>query len=551
MAHSGECTFSPEKQAYYGPEDVNLAEQSSLKSSGRVCKPLYERLLIKRSGRDLHNWRKLSGVPYYFKNVEKPPGTVPKPPGVINNGLKKFVDTFEKTRSNYEKMMRFCATYYNDRNTSWLPAGIGQGRLPVKAAKALEMAATRGPGIAFYDNYAEWMHMRKDCSDNTDRLLDAGYLMKQVFELDSQAIQRIESKTSTMLKEVSNKCALLRRKRKTDVVPDKEREGASVVSTTRSDQSGIRQKVCLFIKEEEYMFEVKLGVYFVPSTGKVYKFLVKTANYPEFFTETSIGLCLKEVVVGACGVNAVCPEHFVIEMDYCGPNLGTVLYASSNRQPDEQCIYNAIMMQSTAENMSVSTSNLIDHIFDGKIRDSYRAALLMEYVREKMIIRNLPFFLSEIINIVTRFGRQRLLNLDLKSTNFTVDWISGSPKMIDLNLVLPVGFSDLSRSEKDITDKTFVDYPQTPPEYLKGEACYESSMSYGLAYLLRDVLYALTRTGDHACISLYVNMRLSEWISRAYSESARNRPSPYGAAILIGSAFPFSKKIKDMFICSK
>lgn len=538
MAHSGDCALLPEKQTPYGPADINLAEQSCLKNARRICRPFYERLLVKRSGRDLHNWRKLSGVPYYFKNVERPPGSVPNPSGVINNGLQKFVGTFEKTRLNYTKMMRFCATYYNDKNTLWLPVGINQGRLPVKAARALETAATKGPGIAFYENYAEWMHMRGDCNDNAGRLLDPGYLMKQVFKLDNQAIQRIESKTSSMLKEVNIKCALLKKTRKTGTASKREKGGPSAVRT-------------VFIKEEEYMFEVKIGVYFVPSTGKVYKFLVNAANYPEFFTETSIGLCVEGVVVGACGVNAVCPEHFVIEMDYCGPSLGTVLYASTERQPNEKYIYNAIMMQSTAVKISVRASNLIDHIFDGKIRDSYRAALLMEYIRKRMIINNLPFFLSEIVNIVTRFGRQRLINLDLKSDNFTVDWISGSPKMIDLNLVLPVGFSDLNRTEEDITDKTFVDFPQTPPEYLKGETCYESSMSYGLAYLLRDVLYALKETGDHACISLYVNMRLSEWISRAYSESARNRPSPYGAAVLIGSAFPFPKNIKDMFICTK
>ena len=521
-----------------------MAEQSCLENARRPCNPFYESLLVKRSGRDLHNWRKLSSIPYYFKRVERPPTESPR---VIHRAIQKFVDTFEKTRSNYEKMMRFCATNHNDSNTAWIPAGINQGRLPVKAARALEVAATKGPGIAFYEKYAEWVHTGEDYRDC---LLDPEYLMKQVFQLDQKAIQRIESKTSTMLKEVHSKCDLLRKTRKMGMVPNREGEETSAVSATHS-LSGLQQRVCMFIDEEEYMFEVKIGVYFVPRKGKVYKFLVDTVNYPEFFIEASIGLCVKEAVVGVCGVNAVCPEHFVLEMDYCGPNLSSVLYASTDRQPDEQYIYNAIMMQSTNEKTSTGASYLIDQLFDGKIRDSYRAVMLMEYIRERIIINNLPFFLSEIVNIVSRFGRQRLLHLDLKSANFTVDWISGSPKMIDLNLVLPVGFSDLGRTEKDITDKTFVNFPQTPPEYLRGEACYESSNSYGLAYVLREMLYALAGTGDHACISLYVNMKLSEWISRAYSESASNRPSPYGAAILIGSAFPFSKNIKNLFICSK
>ena len=164
------------------------------------------------------------------------------------------------------------------------------------------------------------------------------------------------------------------------------------------------------------------------------------------------------------------------------------------------------------------------------------------------MLDDMPFFLGELINIVTRLSQQGLVNLDIKADNFVIDGCTGQPKMIDFEIFLPSGHKNTPASTGTID---FENSPQTPPEYLRGQRCFESSMSYGLAHMLRHILKALSSSGDFTAASLHMDMKLSEWIARAYDENVANRPEPHMAAVCIGSAFPFEREVRDLFLKPK
>ncbi len=45
-----------------------------------------------------------------------------------------------------------------------------------------------------------------------------------------------------------------------------------------------------------------------------------------------------------------------------------------------------------------------------------------------------------------------------------------------------------------------------------------------------------------------MDMKLSEWIARAYNENIGDRAAPHMAVVYIGSAFPFEKEVRDLFL---
>jgi hypothetical protein len=539
--------------------DLITADQDKSFHMGKRCKPLTETLFVKRNGKKLHRWRRAI-PPTYFRRVEKNSGadsmyrkTSKKSSAVASTFSKRvfervlhpdilrYTDTFGKSRIALHAMLDECLKRRNDHFDripvasplkEWLPAGIDGGiknnaKLPKMAVSALKKTTVRGPGVAFGGESA-YTEIGKEYYGNLHqchhKLLDGDYLMTAVFNLSKDAETRIANNKSTMLREVHEKTNLLRAHRPPSVYED----GRVVVG------------------EEEDVFEIKLGVYFVPAKGKVYKFLTKPVSFPEFFSEVSVGLYIEEASRGGvCGVKRVCPEHFCFEMDYSGPNLDLVLRGTHNLMSNdpvsrEMSVYNVIMMQSTPGQYNIPLISGLLKRGDKSVRDSTTATGILGIFRRNLL-DNIPFFLAQAVNVITGLGQQGLVNIDIKVDNFVMSGIDGSPRMIDLNIVLPSGHKDPPSCGTDFSAS-----PQTPPEFLKGRRCYESSMSYSLAHMLKHLLKTLSE--DQACACLHFDLKLSEWIANAYTEVIADRPPLHMAAVYIGNAFPFNKKTRSMFL---
>ena len=546
-----------------------MAEHTKPFHLGKPCNSVTESIMTKRRGKTLHRWRRIKNVPSYFKYVEKNSGISMmyrrvsktmikakqegKPREELNRfkanlfkralhpDILRYVDTYGVARFNLNKMMGEC---YRVKHAStskllreWVPAGIEGGqqsaaKLPTMAVKALHITTVRGPGVSFggYTAMPESdIDYYKQLHNSTHRIMEGDYLMREIFNLNEAAVKSINEKKSTLLREVHAKCARF--------------------EAARHDGSDDE----VYVGEHEDVFEIKIGVYFVPAKGKVYKFLHHPINFPEFFSEVSVGLYIEEAVEGICGITSVCPEHFCFEMKYCGPNLDAVIKGDQrDKKAKEICVYNVIMMQSTPGQFTVPLlSGLLRKEHENSIIRDANTALCVFTIFRKKILNDMPFFLGELINIVTRLGQQGLVNLDIKADNFVIDGCTGQPKMIDLNIVLPSGHKDTPVSGSVACAEDFENSPQTPPEYLRGQRCFESSMSYCLAHTLRYILKTLTGSGDSAASSLHMDMKLSEWIARAFDENIHDRPVPHMAAVYIGSAFPFEKEIRDLFLKPK
>lgn len=540
--------------------DLITADQDKSFHMGKRCKPLTETLFVKRNGKKLHRWRHAK-PPAYFRRVEKNSGadsmyrkTSNKPTvstfskkvfeRVLHPDILRYTDTFGKSRAALYAMLDECLKTRNislgevsgaSKLKEWVPAGIDGGfknnaKLPKLAVNALKKTTVKGPGVAFVGE-REYTNIGKEYYGDLHqchyRILDGDFLMSAVFNLTKDAMDRIKANKSTLLREVHEKTNRFKALRP----PSAYEDGRTVVG------------------EEEDVFEIKLGVYFVPAKGKVYKFLTRPVAFPEFFSEVSVGLYIEEASRGGvCGVKRVCPEHFCFEMDYTGPNLDLVLRGTHNHMANdplsrEMGVYNVIMMQSTPGQYNIPLiSGLLrrgEHI-EKKVRDSTTATGILGIFRRNLL-DNIPFFLAQAINVITGLGQQGLVNIDIKVDNFVMSGVDGSPKMIDLNIVLPSGHKDPPSRGTDFSAS-----PQTPPEFLKGRRCYESSMSYSLAHMLKHLLKTLS--DDQACASLHVDLKLSEWIANAYTEVIDDRPPPHMAAVYIGDAFPFNKKTRSMFL---
>ena len=565
---------TPGSRTSFKISDLIMAEYTKPFFLGKPCKPLTESIMTKRSGKTLHRWRRIKSAPSYFKCVEKNAGidrmyrrvnktlTKDKREGkpreepnrfkanlfkrALQPDILRYVDTFGVSRYNLDRMMRGC---YRDLHGSvpkvykeWVPAGIDGGqqsaaKLPTMAVKALHTTTVKGPGVSF-GGYAAMPKSDNDyykqLHNSTHRIMGKHYLMREVFNLSEAAVNSINEKKSTLLREVHAKCARFEAER-----------------WCGSDDE-------VYVGEQEDVFEVKIGVYFVPAKGKVYKFLHRPENFPEFFSEVSVGLYIEEAVRGVCGIISVCPEHFCFEMKYCGPNLDAVVkgdckFIGRNKKAKETCVYNVIMMQSTPGQFTVPLLSglLREEHKNAIIRDASTAIGVFTIFRKKML-DDIPFFLGELINIVTRLGQQGLVNLDIKAENFVIDGCTGQPKMIDFNIVLPSGHKDPpGLTGVACAAQDFENSPQTPPEYLRGQRCFESSMSFCLAHTLKHILKTLSQSGDFTASSLHTDMKLSEWIARAYDENISDRPAPHMAAVYIGSAFPFEKEVRDLFLKPK
>lgn len=352
--------------------------------------------------------------------------------------------------------------------------------------------------------------------NSTYRLLDGDKLIRDTFKLSDDATHRIQYRVSTLLKEETS--------------PRETPEGDVVIT----------------VGPEEDVLEVKEGVYSVPSKGKVYKFLLKAMLFRDFFSEVSVGLHIGEGKSRMCGITSVCAEHFCFEMNYSGPNLDQVIRGdnsslANDTKSKEMCIYNVMMMQNTPGQLSVPyTSGLLTReSMTEPVRDSRKAIGIMNIFR-KRLLDDKPFYPAEIVNVETALGQQGIVNADIKVNNFVMGGIEGRPRMIDFNILLPSSYKDTPGGVEDFTRS-----PHSPPEYLRGQHCYEMSMTYSLAHTLAHILKSLSdATGNYACVSLHTNMRLSKWISEAYSENISDRPQPYEVAAHILKAFPFNKNVR-------
>ena len=82
-----------------------------------------------------------------------------------------------------------------------------------------------------------------------------------------------------------------------------------------------------------------------------------------------------------------------------------------------------------------------------------------------------------------------------------------------------------------------------------GGECQEAAMTYGLNFMIHDVLNTLVmRTGDMSAASMSLNIGLRCFMKQAYAEDFTKRPRAYMMAPLLGACFPFNKEIRKLFI---
>ena len=361
--------------------------------------------------------------------------------------------------------------------------------------------------------------------------------MLKAFELDCDAERRVLNGETSLLAEASRACRWWARRR----------SGLEFPETVPERFVGITR----VIDPDEPYYECKRGVFLMPKRKSVIKFLKTKSSYPDFVWEAALGLTVRRIK-GVVPVRAVCAEAFCVEMDFAGIGLDYVLNGdvggvlpNGARQQDAPpvsqsskgartsigCLYSVRMMQACG---------WMDD--SAPVADTYHATLAAGELRED-ILANLPFFLAEMANVVTRLAQQGIVNPDIKCDNFVVDPATGQPLMIDLGLTMPEGARDSSRGGAKPAD-----HPQSPPEFLGGKICHASAMVFGLAYTFRELLATLvSRTGDQGAVAAYTNLHFSNWLRGAYAAVPHDRPSAASGAKIIGSVFPLSVPVAALF----
>ena len=520
------------------------------KHLGSSCDPVTETILLKRNSAQVEKWGKLTAPPIYFERVEADANICGD--AYSSSSFRKkaaqlgLFESIQKVILQFDTLKRLSdtcieRTYNINKNANvpeyWWPVGTEGSVYQHKTCMNPRLLRT---------------------NSDKNKIMSVVYMAQDVFKLSDSAVLNVLSKKTSLLYEVSVVCSQWHKERSCLPMPHHVPAEYAPVTT--------------LIGPNERFLEVKVGVYYMLERGTVIKFMLKPTHFTDFVLETAIGYSIQDNIKGAIGVIGTCPEAFCIEMNFAGVSLQDVLNGDINcalnhpralkneygiKTVGQQeliqhhmaparmkgGLYGVRMLQATGRlPLSLQKTCKLP------ISDSYSAVGVTNIMREKLL-DELPFVTAEIVNVVTRLSQQGLVNPDIKSDNIVIDGVTGQPKMIDFGLVIPVGKRDNAREVvSSSSESVYSDYPQTAPEYLMGEKCQEAAMTYGLSYMIHDMLNTLVmRTGNMAAVSMSVNIPLRAFLTKAYAQDFRERPRAYLMAPLIGACFPFRHNIAKLF----
>nr|BDW09893.1 MAG: wsv423-like protein [Marsupenaeus japonicus pemonivirus] len=525
---------------------------------------LFETMIVERNGGKLTSWR-TSQTPSYFTRVEDDAGLRSKASRTSTSLFHRFaaehgiVEPLKILLEKSEKLHKeatdaVCrALTPPSRRTSvgrqeelvgWWP--VGNNGTAGRSRTCLDTAVLGVMTRDAMNNNVKWNGISKSSAKKREtQCISTLQEMVAVFNLKDCAARRVLSGERSLLAEVSRQCTCWERERKNLQIP-------------RDVPSGYTESTKIISPDELY-YECKFGVYFVPGRNSVFKFLTQQTLYPEFIWEAALGLSVAPIK-GMVPIKNVCPEAFCFEMEFVGLNLDDVINGDTNglqrcRPPPENppvlqhclkmtpkitCLYAVRMMAARGDFRQSCDPSLSERI--ATVYDTYHAAQIAGIVREKLL-RDLPFAMAEMVNIVTRLSQQGIVNPDIKCDNFVVDPQTAQPFMIDFGLVIPEGSTSKTRFICEPGQ-----YPQSPKEYLSGKQCTTDAMTFGLAFTFMDMLNTLLlRTGNPGAVAIYYNIEFLEWMSSAYSDIPRERPSVVEVATIIGRCFPLPPKVSDLF----
>nr|AWQ60989.1 wsv423 [Shrimp white spot syndrome virus] len=542
----------------YTPLSVLRSHVKGPKHLKSSCDTVTETNVVKRNFSSIDKWVKLEKPPCYFAVAEADTNIaagLESPFHLIRQAAKLgLISDVQDVSSNYETIKQSCIDakekaskflWSNNRTkqppSSWWPVGFGSKNLSVLDTSPL----------------LNWNRLCKNNGKGWIKTMSIDHMAKNVFKLSPGACESILEKKTTLLGEVTAQCKKWESYRRNIPVPAHvQPEYASQV---------------VMIGPSELYLEVKVGVYYMLETGKVIKFMTDKEMYCEFVFETVFSHALEGRMKGAVGVRKMCVEGFCVEMDFAGISVIDVLNGDLKCKMDENVVQQpnpsttsskpaAELMQDHGSlcrmrdtlygvRMLQATGRLPEGLQSKckkPITDSISAIAIVGKMRERML-NQLPFVLVEIVNIVTRLSQQGLVNPDIKSDNIVIDGITGQPKMIDFGLIVPCkkyyNFKCWGTDER-----FFSNHPHTAPEFINSELCSETAMTFGLAYLLIDMLSILIkRTADLSANSIYTNIPFLSIVSKMYDQEKTNRPRAYEIAPVIGACFPFKDNIAKLF----
>ena len=515
------------------------------KHLGSSCDPIIETILLRRDSDQVEKWQRITSPPVYFERVEADAnicGGAASPYSFLRQAAHLgLVEPIQNVISRFDALRNQCNNCILVSMNNIGPA-IPDHWWPVGLEGSIQNRRTcmDPEPLRVYTPF-------------NDSLLDITFLAKSVFKLSDEAVSNVIRKKTSLLYEVSNVCKFWQEQRRYLTMPKHVPPEYAPTIT--------------LIGPNETFLEVKLGVYYVLERGTVIKFMTKPTYLTDFVLENAFGYGLQGNVKGTVGVIATCPEAFCVEMEFGGVSLESVVNGdinctlnhprnNSSALRDQQeliqhhmapynmkgALYDVRMLQATGRLPAI-----LQKTCKIPIADSYSAVGVTNMMR-KRLLDELPFLTAEIINIVTRLSQQGLVNPDIKSDNFVVDGATGQPKMIDFGLMLPAGRRDATRKVSSTTENVYSNYPQTAPEYLSGARCQEAAMTYGLSYMITDILNTLvSRTGDMSAVAMSVNIPLQAFMAKAYAQDYKDRPRAYLMAPLVGACFPFQDSIAKSF----
>ena len=253
----------------------------------------------------------------------------------------------------------------------------------------------------------------------------------------------------------------------------------------------------------------KIGsrVYYVVRSNTVVKFLSTVDRAEEFLREIYFGLILRDIK-GVVPIERVYPEVFCYEMPFLGLSLNYIFF--EERIPILQHIANRY-----------TNTNTRTLVHDCTFR----------------FVKQLPYVIAEMANILIRLSNQGVVYLDIKPDNFAIDIHTGQPYLIDMELVTfagttysddPFGIGDACRNQR---------YPQSPPELLDAKLCDSRSMSYGFAYHLDSILKSL-ETKKYNIRFLLNNSAYRKWVAEARYRNINTRPHIGDFPYVLKTCFP-------------
>nr|BDV49859.1 MAG: wsv423-like protein [Penaeus semisulcatus pemonivirus] len=524
---------------------------------------LYETMIVERNGMKLTRWR-TSQSPSYFTRVEYDTGLREKVSRTSNSLFHRYVAErgiieplkilLEKCENLHKEAtnaicdalsLKYRVIPHQRENlVGWWP--VGNDGMATQSSTCLNTLVFGNLAKNVINSNIEWNGISTRSMRNklTQSILTLREMIS-VFHLSESAARRVLHGETSLLAEVSHQCRRWERERTSLQVPD-----GIPNNYMRSTKT---------ISPNELYYECKFGVYFVPGRCSVFKFLTQQTLYSEFVWEVALGLSVAPIK-GVVSIKNVCPEGFCFEMDFAGINLDEVINGDTNglRQYSESPVTNPPVLQQClkvspkltclyAVRMMAARGDFqsCDPVLSERITtvyDTYHAGQIACVIREKLL-DDLPFTMAEMVNIITRLSQQGIVNPDIKCDNFVIDPMTGQPFMIDFGLVIPEG----SRSRTQYVYEPG-QYPQSPKEYLSGKECTTNTMTFGLAYTFMDMLNTLLlRTGNPGVAAIYYNIEFLEWLSSAYSDIPKERPSIVDVATIIGKCFPLPSKVSELF----